>query len=167
MDGISHRMLRCPVAHAVWSWVAALWVACTGASAPPLTAPVLLLGDVAAWDPGGRQARVRWTILRLAALFFLFTCVPAERALQPAEPARVVARIVSYLRERIRQDFTRATSSPAAIAIADPTRLPRDRRGSLPFTERWGGMGALCTVQDGALTVHLSVSHPVPLPPAV
>ena len=72
-----------------------------------------------------------------------------------------MAQIVAFLRERMRQDFTRATLSPAAIAVTDPSWLPADRRDTLPFEQRWAAGGALCELRDGQLRLLLSSSHHV------
>lgn len=171
VEGIAHGMLECPVAAAVWQWVADLWAASApragsgdAARAPPRTAAVLLIGDRRAWDPGGPDLRDRWDVVRLAALFYLTRCLGEARA-APSTAQRVVAQVVAYLRVRMQQDFTRATHSPAAIAVAHPSWLPADRRDTLPFAKRWEDGGALCEVQGGRLRLLLSVSHPVPLPP--
>ena len=102
--------------------------------------------------------------MRLATIFYLSRCLGEARA-APLAAQLVVAQIVAYLRVRIQQDFTRATHSPAAIAVTNPTWLPDDRRDTLPFAKRWEAGGALCEVQGGQLRLFLSVSHPVPLPP--
>lgn len=172
LEGIAHAMLECPVAATVWQWVADVWAAAApgggsgggGAAGPPRTAAVLLLGDRRAWDPGGPHMRDRWDALRLAALFYLSRCLGAARA-APSAAHRVIAQIVAFLRERIRQDYTRASCSPAAIAISNPTWLPADRRDTLPFAQRWLAGGALCVIEDGQLRVLLSTSHPVFVPP--
>lgn len=171
LEGIAHGMLDCPVAAAVWQWLIDVWAAAapSGGSgggapgAPPRTAAVLLLGDRRAWDPGGPELRHRWDSMRLAATFYLSRSLGAARA-APVAAQRVVAQIVVYLRERMRQDFTRATCSPAAIAVTDPSWLPADRRDTLPFERRWVAGGALCEVHDGQLRLLLSSSHPVPAP---
>ena len=78
-ESTAHGMLECPVAAAVWQWVVDVWEAAAPgagsggcASRPLRTAAVLLLGHRSAWDPGGPDVRVRWDVMRLAAIFFHF-----------------------------------------------------------------------------------------------
>jgi len=57
MEDISHVFLVCPVAVHVWAWVCRLWAAVSSGGIPPCTEPVVLCGDLCAWDPGPRGLR--------------------------------------------------------------------------------------------------------------
>jgi hypothetical protein len=177
-------MYECPVAAAVWEWVAALWAHTANGQRPPLTARVLLLGDRSEWDPGGGDSRARWDILRLAAIFYLSRADSSAGAAQggaahartAASATRIAARILAYIKRRLRQDFARSTLSARERSALDPSWLPGDRAVRVDFDARWGSGagGCLCAVEGssgdvgpGRLAVLLSSSHPAPVPQPV
>lgn len=166
-DTLSHRLLMCPVAATVWEWVCSVWMAAQGEGgrpSPPRTAAVLLAGDAQAWPAGDADQRQAWDVLRLAAIYFVWSATSAARAnSMAASPVTVLAQLVHYLRKRMRQDFTRATRTASAYAAVCGSWLPHRRQLNLvDFRKRWGRNGVLCTVTGDKLHVHLTLAHPVP-----
>jgi exonuclease III len=170
LDTITHVFLECPVARQVTGWAAALWVAAVGGQPPPRVQQVWLGGDRQVWDPGPRERRDLWGILRLAVLHFLWTarCAGREGGGAPVGARAIVAQIVRHLRQRIREDAFRAFvqfERWAVSARGGPGASPLTPDG---FAARWGVGGALCGERvPGASSVHvfLTLVHPVPPPP--
>jgi hypothetical protein len=171
-DTITHRLIDCPIAGAVWSWTAAVWAAATASQgpAPPRNAAVLLAADGAAWSAGDTHARQLWHIMRVSAVYFLWHATSAARRDgRTAQPAAVVARLVAFLRRRMMQDYTRATLPPTAYAAVCGSWLPRRPQPSMTdFRLLWGRGGVLCTVTGAeGLQVKLSAQYPAPPPSPV
>ena len=66
-ETLSHMFLECPVASALWQWVAQVWAAFSGRDPPPQTAQVLMADDQSQWRPGTALQLV-WTQIRIAFL---------------------------------------------------------------------------------------------------
>jgi hypothetical protein len=169
LDTITHAFLECPVARRVTGWAAALWVAVTGREPPPRVQRVWLGGDRQVWDPGPSGHRELWGVLRLAVLFFLWKarCAGRGEGGAPVGARAIVAQIVQYLRQRIREDAFRAFvlfQRWAVMAKGGAGAVPLSPEG---FAGRWGMRGVLCGQRlPGASTVPvlLTLVHPVPPP---
>jgi len=166
-ETITHIFLGCGVAQLVWQWAAAVWAAATGRPAPPLVAAVVLAGDHSAWDPGGGGGSELWHIIRLSVLHFLWVgrCQGRDSG-SPVQVIAIVARVVHFLTSRMRQDAIRAFSQVHEYGVLGSELLPeRPPLDVSSFHSRWAARGVLCSVSaDEQLTVHLSLSHPVPAP---
>ena len=129
-----------------------------------------MAGDRDAWDPG--PDRDFWQILRLAVLYFLWVarCEGREQG-RPLSALAVVARIVHYLRARIRDDALRAFCPVAEYGVLGGEWLPsRPPLHEGQFRARWSHHEVLCRFLPGSmgvstLDVRLSLVSPVRPPP--
>ncbi|MDE1906295.1 MAG: reverse transcriptase family protein, partial [Rhodospirillales bacterium] len=114
LQTLTHTLLRCPLAIAVWDWLARFWAAIAGGPGPPLTMPVLLGGDRAVWDPGGGTWGL-WVFLRVVSLHFLHRAAcgsePGNRC-----PARVAAEVLAAVRAAILYEWTLVAPPPPGPA---------------------------------------------------
>jgi hypothetical protein len=165
---LSHALFHCPVAAAVWGWVAHFWVAVTGGPPPPVALPVVLGGDRAVWDPGGGLSVWQlWVFVRVVALHFLHqaACAP-----QPDLrcPARVAASVLATLRATILYEWTLVAPPPPGSASVPDSWL-RGRTTHMTreaFERRWAIRGVLCCVRSPtSMIVRVHVGNPLPLPP--
>lgn len=167
-ETLSHVFLDCPIAQTVIAWVCDLWVAVSARAPPPRTAAVFFAADRRVFDPGGLSQF--WHVLRLAALYFLWSgrCVGREQS-RAVTPISVVAQLVQYLRTRIRADALAASSHRRVYSVIGAVQLIPDRPplDFDVFLARWAYRDVLCSCPavGGVLVVHLSLGHPVP-PPA-
>lgn len=162
-DTLTHGFLECPRVHRVWVWVCEFWVAVAGGSAPPLTADVLLCGLTApVWQPNWSL----WHVIRAISI----TCISQAREKAFASglhisPTRVACRIVIALRDLMRSDFLAATRCSAVRALYGTPAASADNLRRR-FRKHWRPGGVLCSVDDAhsVLHMHLTPSHPVPVP---
>jgi hypothetical protein len=167
-DTLTHAFLECPAAAAVAGWVSDLWAAVTGGPGPPCQPAVFLAADHRAWDPGDGPLGELWHVLRLAHLWFVWAARARSHEDVAVQPAGVAAQIVHFLRRRMRQDATRVLSRAVAYAGVSEQWLPsadRPRLSESEFVERWAHRGVLCSWGPHGPVIHLTVGHPVPLPP--
>jgi hypothetical protein len=168
LETISHVFLDCPVARRVRAWACALFQAVWQRPPPPSAAgpAVWLAGDYREWDPGDDGAAL-WSILRLAVLHYLWTArCQARREGQPRPARTIIAQLVHYLRGRMVDDAIRAFSPLHEYAITGGEWLPdRPTLNPSEFFTRWAYGGVLCSHTGGNLHIHLTLTHPLPLPP--
>ena len=172
---LTHLFVECPLYAAARTWLADLWTAVTGAAAPPLDSPELLLGDrPAAWAgyPSGSGLQSLWTALRATWLWAVW-CHHRGGEPSPDPSAAVVAAVVMELRRLMWAHFRMA-------ALPDDTLegLPRSHITAQlkpaqlsSFEASWAHEGVLCEVVRGDdhvphLRVHLSLTRPVVAPGA-
>ena len=167
LDTISHALLHCPASAAVMGWLASLWAAITGGGPPPMTAAVLLTGDLQQWEPG-RELRPLWMALRLATIYYIWRARLRARAggTRPSAAA-IAARVVAFLRRRIAQDIMRLDSRCTEHALLCGDWVPE--RAPLPefeFDRVWCHRGVLCRRRDTGCgyDICITTSHPVQLP---
>ena len=168
LETISHVFIDCPVARRVRDWACALFHAVWQRRPPPSAdgTAVWLAGDFREWDPGGDGA-VLWSILRLAVLHYLWTArCQGRQDGQPRSARTIIAQLVHYLRGCMVDDAIRAFSPLHEYAITGGEWLP-DRPTLDPsgFHTRWAYRGVLCTHTGSTLHIHLTLTHPLPLPP--
>lgn len=173
---LTHIFVVCPSYAGARAWLADLWVAVTGATAPPLSQPALLMGDwPGAWPayPTSPGLQALWTALRATWLWAVWC---HYHAAEPDEhpSATVVSCIVGELQRLMWAHFRMAAlpdetlaGLPCSLITAQlqPTRLEA-------FEASWAHEGVLCSVlrAEGSaprLQVHLSLAAPVPAPQAV
>ena len=171
-ETLSHMLLHCPVATQIWAWVGQLWAAYSGATAPPLSAAVLLADDQRDWQPAS-HCQATWTQLRIATLTAIRNGANSKRTGMPAEPVSIAAVIVASLRSAMRRDWQRVEAADIASlssGVCCSTWL-RGRRPLLSrqeFTVMWAAHSAFCSVSSdgsrGKLRLVLSLTTPVPFP---
>jgi len=174
-EDLLHVFVECPTAAAVLQWASDLWVAYSGMPAgPPRCAAVWLAGDRAVWDPGDGQLWVVWQVLRAACIYFIWVqrCKARSQAgnARAGSPGATAALVVAYLRQCIAADHSRAFASASAYATVAGSWLPhRAPLCQSIFVERWARDNVLCSISVASpvsFTLHLSTSHPVPVPHA-
>ena len=172
LQHLSHLFVTCPVAAAVWQWVAGVWVAVAGGPAPPTSVAVLLADDARVWSPPP-TLRPLWTRLRLAALHALWCASGKARAGLVHVDARCAAAAVMLSCKRmLLRHYYRIDRSPSAMGSCPHWLAGRSTVLTLhQFKDWWGPPGVLCLVREGAggqrsLSVRWSATSPVPLPQA-
>ena len=164
-ETLSHIFLSCPVAAAVWSWVAQLWVAVTERRPPVPSMQVHIVGDRAAWDPGDSAGlRELWLILRMATIFYLWGARMGGSVPAAQRARKVVAQVVAYLRLRMQQDIMRQGGQWDRQRIDGGQRIHR-----MPFMtreafeDRWCHRRVLCRRDTDGYAILLSTSFPAML----
>ena len=75
---ITHVLVTCPLAAAVWDWFAATWAAITGEDAPPRSPDLFLADDQRTWRPAS-QLRPLWHRFRLSTISQLWAAYQRMR----------------------------------------------------------------------------------------
>ena len=165
IETLSHIFLSCPVAAAVWSWVAQLWVAVTERRPPVPSMQVHIVGDRAAWDPGDSAGlRELWLILRMATIFYLWGARMGGSVPAAQRARKVVAQVVAYLRLRMQQDIMRQGGQWDRQRIDGGQRIHK-----MPFMtpeafeDRWCHRRVLCRRDTDGYAILLSTSFPAML----
>ena len=147
IETLSHIFLSCPVAAAVWSWVAQLWVAVTERRPPA---------------PAG--LRELWLILRMATIFYLWGARMGGSVPAAQRARKVVAQMVAYLRLRMQQDIMRQGGQWDRQRIDGGQRIHK-----MPFMtpeafeDRWCHRRVLCRRDTDGYAILLSTSFPAML----
>ena len=168
---LSHVMLSCPVAQAVWQWFAATWTAVSQQPAPPLHTDLLLADDRRGpWQPAADLESL-WQILRLLVITQLWRayCHARTQPDQPMLPAHVAARVISAARIQMRRDWL-LVGSDIRLRAGVLSHWLRGRQPSLSaeeFRSRWCHHDVLCSPsaeETEPPRMHWTAAHPVPLP---
>ena len=165
-ETLSHMLLGCPVAQAVWEWVARQFAALSGRTAPPLTVAVLLADDLSSWQPLPVLQTV-WTQLRIATLAAITSGARSKRKGRPVSAHSVAATVVHSMRTAIHRDWQRVTAgSPeqltAGICCSSWLRGRHPFLTMDDFRQSWAHLGSWCTVVDQPSGSRLQVSLSYP-----
>lgn len=170
---LTHLFVDCPTYAAARAWLAGLWAAVTGAEAPPLDSPELLLGDrPAAWAgyPEGSGLQSLWTALRATWLWAVW-CHHRGMEPSPDPSATVVATVIMELRRLMWAHFRMAALPDDTLAGLPRSHITAQLKPALlsSFEASWAHEGVLCEVVRGGdhvphLRVHLSMTRPVVAP---
>ncbi|CAL8464450.1 g3996 [Coccomyxa elongata] len=167
---LTHVLMTCPLAAAVWDWFAATWAAITGEHAPPRSTDLLLADDQRSWRPAS-QLRPLWHRLRLATIYQLWAAYHRARHQPDAAQSAgaVAARVLSSCRKALLGEWRLSTVTirQTAVVLSDwlRGRDPKLARGE--FRDRWCHRDILCELvaaPNALLLIHWSAQHPVPLP---
>ena len=165
-ETITHMFLECPIAAALWQWVAQLWAAFSGGQAPPATAQVLLADDQSQWQPSTGLQLV-WTQIRIATLTALRDGAIRRRRGLPASAVSAAASLLQMIRAAISRDwrrvqFTGPEQLTAGICCSSWLRGRHPFITAQQFGSTWALRGVLCSVnQSNTLLVHLNLTSPV------
>jgi hypothetical protein len=158
LDTISHALLSCPTAAAVWRWFAEqVWQKVQPREAQPdvSSMQLILLDDSSVWAPPQQKALL-WTHLRLLMLETLWHARCSTNSSPPTAQATACA-FKAKLQRQIRQDWQRVRADirigagvPAAwLTGRDPQLSQRS------FEAKWG---ALVTYVQGSPMAYLSTA---------
>ena len=113
---ITHVLVTCPLAAAVWDWFAATWAAISGEDAPPRSPDLFLVDDHRTWRPAS-QLRPLWHRFRLSTISQLWAAYQRMRHQPDAKPSAggVAARVLSSCR----------TTLPGVLGVTACVALPR------------------------------------------
>ena len=168
---ITHVLVTCPLAAAVWDWFAATWAAITGEDAPPRSPDLFLADDQRTWRPAS-QLRPLWHRFRLSTISQLWAAYQRMRHQPDAEPSAgaVAARVLSSCRTALLGDWRLATVTirHTAGVLSDWLRGRDPQLTREAFRDRWCHRDVLCALgaaPDAQLVIRWGAQHPVPLPP--
>ncbi|CAL8465444.1 g4980 [Coccomyxa elongata] len=167
---LTHVLMTCPLAAAVWDWFAATWAAITGEDAPPRRTDLLLADDQRTWRPAQDPLAQPVTGHHLPALHHLAAYQRARHQPGAAQSAgAVAARILSSSRKALLGDWRLATVTirQTAGVLSDWLRGRDPKLTREEFRERWCHRDVLCVLvaePDAQLLIHWSAHHAVPLP---
>ncbi|CAL8461716.1 g1247 [Coccomyxa elongata] len=146
---LTHVLMTCPLAAAVWDWFAATWAAVTGEDAPPRSLDLLLANDQRTWRPAS-QLRPLWHSLRLATIYQLWAAYQRARHQPDAAQSAgaVAARILSSSRKALLGDWRLATVTirQTAGVLSDWLRGRDLKLTREELRERWCHRDVLCVL---------------------
>ena len=166
-ETLTHMFLECPLAAALWQWVAQLWAAFSGGEAPPQTFQVLMADDQTQWRPGTALQLV-WTQIRIATLSVIRDGACRRRKGMPVTHTSAAAHLLHLIRAAIHRDWRRVQASgpeelTAGICCSSWLRGRHPFISLQQFRGTWAHQGVLCSLsQEGNLTVHISLISPEP-----
>jgi exonuclease III len=169
----SHVLLCCPLARPAADWLCRLWAAIDDGNAPPATPDVIIAGDPRAWSPTSRHLGL-WTRLRALYLRHAWAAHQAVHARDGTTPTptSIAAATLGSAVQAMRTEFDAAFTPPAELAQRCGSHMATSGQGGgsggvssrAAFLRVWAA-GSLCSVDAcDQLAVHLTSSHPVPLP---
>ncbi len=165
IETYTHLFLECPAVQPIIDWLCDVGEAIAG-SRPPANAAVIIAADPGAWAPQGRRAQELWMVLRLNALQLIWARRCRRNIEQtPLTAAGVAAMVVHTVRDqilgewrRVKEDVTDMTGVCKSWFRGMSVVLKEEE-----FKRRWCANNALCSVEEGIMTMHFSLSLPVPI----
>ena len=163
LETYTHLFMQCPSSAPAITWLLDLWEWIAGAGhRPPCDPRVIIADELHLWPaaPDSVTMVQLWTALRLTVLHSIW-CARHAPAGRQRGAAAAVARVVSSLRESMRDHFLRARA-PQVLADRLPVRFlqraqPVQRDDPM---EVWL-LSRLCSVAAGGCDIILTGQHPV------